>query len=132
MFDGYIHHGGSSSESRCEFERTLEGEYCSEHGEVRLDGLALCNRHADSLLLEERVTYWRAMLAHVQLWSGEACSRGREDLVRLLEIEGARVLAALERASVEIEELEDGRHGEAGSGDGETPPLWPGPFLLSL
>ena len=66
----------SRREFRCEFERTLKGEYCRENGEVRLDGLRLCERHADRLRLEERVAYWRAMLAHVELWSGEARSTG--------------------------------------------------------
>ena len=91
MAHRYIQHRGTRSEARCEFERTLEGEYCRENGEVRLDGSMLCNRHADRLRVEERVTYWRAMLAHVELWSGEARGTGRKDLVRLLENEGARV-----------------------------------------
>ena len=130
MADGYIQHRGTRSEARCEFDRTLKGEYCPENGEVKLDGSMLCNRHADRLRLEERVTYWQAMLAHVELWSGEARSAGRKDLVRLLEIEGARASAELGRASEEMEGLEDGRHIEARSGDGEAPPLRP--FLLSL
>jgi len=130
MADGYIQHRGTRSEARCEFDRTLKGEYCPENGEVKLDGSMLCNRHADRLRLEERVTYWRAMLAHVELWSGEARSAGRKDLVRLLEIEGARASAELGRASEEMEGLEDGRHIEARSGDGEASPLRP--FLLSL
>jgi hypothetical protein len=124
--DRDIQHRGSRSESRCEFERTLKGEYCPEDGEVRLDGLTLCDRHADRLRLEERVTYWRAILAHVELWSEEARRRGRGDVVRLLEIERARVLAELERAT----EVVDGRHGEDGSGDGRAPLLWPSLFLL--
>jgi hypothetical protein len=130
MADGYIQHRGTRSEARCEFDRTLKGEYCPENGEVKLDGSMLCNRHADRLRLEERVTYWRAMLAHVELWSGEARSTGRKDLVRLLEIEGARASAELGRASEEMEGLEDGRNIEARSGDGKAPPLRP--FLLSL
>jgi hypothetical protein len=130
MGDGHIQYRGTKSEARCEFERTLKGEYCPENGEVKLDGSMLCNRHADRLRVEERVTYWRAMLAHVELWSGEARSTGRKDLVRLLEIEGARASVELGRASDEMEGLEDGRHREVRSGDGEGPPLRP--FLLSL
>jgi hypothetical protein len=84
---------------RCEFEGALKGEYCTEEGEIRLDGLRLCNRHADQIRLEERVAYWRAILAHIELWSGEARSRSRWDIVRLLEIERARLSAALGRAS---------------------------------
>jgi hypothetical protein len=130
MANAYIQHRGTRSEARCEFDRTLKGEYCPENGEVKLDGSLLCNRHADRLRVEERVTYWRAMLAHVELWSGEARSMGRKDLVRLLEIEGARASAELGRASEEMEGLGDGGHIEARSGDGEAPPLRP--FLLSL
>ena len=122
----YIEDRGSTRESRCQFERTLGGEYCPEDGEVRLDGLTLCDRHADRLRLEERLTYWRAILAHVELWSGEARRRSRADVVRLLEIERARVLAELERAT----QVEDGRHGEDGSGDGRAPPIWKPLFLL--
>ena len=120
MADGYIQHRGTRSEARCEFDRTLKGEYCPEDGEIRLGGLTLCDRHADRLRLEERATYWRAILAHVELWSGEARRRGRGDVARLLEIERARVSAELERATG----VEDGRHGEDGSGDGRAPPLW--------
>jgi hypothetical protein len=95
--DGYIQHSGLRRESRCEFERTLKGEYCPEDGEVRLDGLTLCSRHAYRLRLEERVTYWRAMLAHVELWSGETRRGDRAEVLRLLEIERARVLVELGR-----------------------------------
>jgi hypothetical protein len=126
VFYRYIEDRGSTRESRCQFERTLGGEYCPEDGEVRLDGLTLCDRHADRLRLEERLTHWRAVLAHVELWSGEARRRGRADVVRLLEIERARVLAELERAT----QVEDGRNGEDASGDGRAPPLWLPLFLL--
>jgi hypothetical protein len=135
MFDGRIpHHDDGEDQYWCEFERTLKGEYCTENGEVRLDGLRLCSRHAGLLRLEERIAYWQAMLAHVQLWSGEARSRGRWDIVRLLGIERARASAALGRTSEELEELEESREGEEedGSGDGRAPPLWPPLFLLSL
>ena len=132
MSDEYIQYRGLRGRSRCEFECTLKGYYCGDVSAVRLDGLRLCRRHAARLRLEERVTYWRAMLAHVELWSGKARSRGRGEMVRLLEIERARVSTALGRASGELEELEDGRHGEDGSGDGRAPPLWPPLLLLSL
>jgi hypothetical protein len=110
MFDGHIPHYDphqvGEGQDWCEFERTLKGEYCTENGEVRLDGLMLCNRHAGLLRLEERMAYWKAMLAHVELWSGEARRRGRADVVRLLEIERARASAALGRTSEDLEELE--------------------------
>jgi hypothetical protein len=137
MFDGHITHHDPHQDGEgqywCEFERTLKGEYCTENGEVRLDGLMLCNRHAGILRLEERMVYWRAMLAHAELWSGEAHRRGRGEMVRLLEIERARASAALGRASEEIEELVESRDGDEqdgedgsgdGRGDGMGSPLW--------
>ena len=119
----YIQDEGPSRESRCEFERTLKGEYCPEDGGVGLDGLTLCERHADRLRLEERLTYWRAILAHVELWSGEACRLGRCGAPARGR---ARVLAELERAK----EVVDGHHEEHGSDDGRAPPLWKPLFLL--
>ena len=112
-----------SRELYCEFERTLKGESCLEKGCVELEGLWLCERHAYRLWLEERAVFWRAMLAHIRLWSGEARSRERDDVVRLLEIERARSAAALERV---YEELQESRYGDGkdGSGDGRAPPLW--------
>jgi hypothetical protein len=126
MSGEHIQHRGLGGESRCEFERSLKGEYCPEDAEVRLNGLTLCERHADLLRLKERLTYWRAILAHVELWSGEARRRSRADVLRLLEIERARVLAELERAK----EVEDVHHGEDGSGEGRAPPLRLPLFLL--
>jgi hypothetical protein len=122
MFEARIPLRDFRGEHRCEFERTLGGEYCTENGEVRTDGLRLCERHAERLRLEERVAYWLAMLAHIRLWSGEARSRERDDVVRLLEIERARSTAALERV---YEELRNSRDGEDGSRDGRAPPLVP-------
>src|SRR5215218_125231 len=103
---------------------SLKGEFCTENAEIRLDGLRVCERHAERLQLEERVAYWRAMLAHVELWSREARSRGRGDVVRLLQIEQARSTAALERVYEDLEESRDG-DSEDGSGDARTPPLLP-------
>ena len=122
----YIQDEGPNRVSRCEFERTLKGEYCPEDGGVGLDGLTLCERHADRLRREERLTYWRAILAHVELWSGEARRLGRADVVRLLGVERARVLAELERAK----EVADRHHEEDGSDGGRAPPLWKPLFLL--
>jgi hypothetical protein len=128
MFDGRIpHHNPHYAEVEnrywCEFERTLKGEYCTEIGEVRLDGLRLCNRHAEVLRLEERVSYWRSILAHVELWSAEARSRSRGDVVRLLEIERARSAEAMERVLEDLQNSRDG-DGKDGLDDARTPPLW--------
>ena len=141
MFDGRIPHQDGERQYWCEFDRTLKGEYCTENGEVRLDGLRLCNRHAGLLRLEERMAYWQAMLAHVELWSGEARRRGRADVVRLLEIERAKASVALGRTSEDLHELEESRDGDEqdgedgsgdGRGDGMGSPLWAPLFFLSL
>jgi hypothetical protein len=147
MPDGHIQHACSGEELRCEFERTLKGEYCAEKSEVRLDGLRLCQRHAERIRFEEQIAYWRAMVAHIQLWSGEAHRRGRQDVVGLLEVERERASGALQSASEELQSNRDGRSpesedghvsrdgegGEDGSGDGRAPPSWwPPLFLLSV
>ena len=121
MSDGYIQHRRFQREHRCEFERTLRGEYCAENGDVGLDGLLICERHAHQLRLEERVAYWRAMLAHLELWSGEARSRGRDDVTGLLETQRARSAAALGRVLEDLEESRDW-DGEGGLGNGRGPP----------
>jgi hypothetical protein len=153
MFDGRIHYyqGGEGQDSWCEFERTLKGEYCGKRGQLSLDGLLLCAAHAQRLRLEERVAYCRAMLAHIELWSRAARSRGREDIVDLLGIEWTRASAALGRILL-LEDLErgeglgeddgtsgDGRDGngkgadgkDGKGGDGRVIPLWP-PLLPLL
>ena len=101
----------------CEFERTLKGECCLEKGCVELEGLWLCERHVYRLWLEERVAFWRAMLAHTELWSGEARRRGRDDVV------GRRIIGLVVHAH-DLEDLEESRDldGENGSGVGRDPP----------
>ena len=142
MFDGHIHSQGGEGEYCCEFERTLKGEYCGQRGQLRLDGLLLCETHARQLRLEERVVYWRAILAHIELWSREACTRGREDIVDLLGIERAKASAALGRVLGALERGEgdggsgdrsdgNGKGGDGRGGDGKVIPLWP-PLLLLM
>ena len=147
MFDGRTHYQSGEGQYWCEFERSLKGEYCGHRGHVSLDGLLLCEAHARQLRVEERVTYCRAMLAHIELWTRAARTRGRKDIVELLSIERRKASAALER--ILLEELEqrgedgsgsgDGRDGDGkgadgtdgkGGGDGRVIPLWPP--LLSL
>ena len=131
MSDGNIQDRLFGGELRCEFELTLNGEYCAQNAGVSLDGLRLCEPHADRLRLDERVAYWRAILAHIRLWSGEARSRERDDVVRLLEIERTRSAAALARVYEELHNSWDGRSrngklsrdGKDGSGDGRAPPI---------
>ena len=133
--DGYIQGGPSGGEPRCGYEGTLEGEYCPEVGEIESHGLMLCGRHADRLRLRERAAYWRAVLAHVDLWSGEARRRGRGDVVGLLAVERAGASAALESASAALQRNREGSEGEAGGPDDEhekAPPLRPPLLLLGL
>ena len=132
MSDGYTEYGGLGQASRCQFERTLRGEFCVEGGVVGQGGLRLCARHAERLRVEERLNYWRAILAHVELWSGEARSRSRGDVVRLLGAERQKASAELARTSNRLQELDGSRRGEEGSGDGRAPPPWPPLLLLGL
>jgi hypothetical protein len=44
----------ANGQPRCELDHTLKGECCEKRGEVRLDGLLLCERHALQLMLEDR------------------------------------------------------------------------------
>ncbi len=142
MFDGSIHSQGNKGQYWCEFESTLKGEYCGQRGQLRLNGLLLCETHARELRLEERVAYCRAILAHIELWSREARTRGREDIVDLLGIERrkasaalGRVLGDLERAPVTLASCNgrdgNGKGGDGRGGDGRVFPLWP-PLLLLL
>ena len=105
----------------CEFERTLKGECCLEKACVELEGLWLCEGHAYRLWLEERVVFWRAMLAHTELWSGEARRRGRDDVVGRLEKLRARSATALGGILEDLEESRD-LASENGSGEGRDPP----------
>jgi hypothetical protein len=119
--DGRDPHRRVARELRCEFERTLKGECCSEKGCVELEGLWLCERHAYRLWREERAAFWRAMLAHTELWSGEARRQGRDDVVGRLEKLRARSAAALGCIIEDVEESRD-LDGENGSGEGRGPP----------
>jgi hypothetical protein len=92
-----------------------------EKGCVELEGLWLCEGHAYRLWLEERVVFWRAMLAHTELWSGEARRRGRDDVVGRLEKLRARSATALGGILEDLEESRD-LDGENGSGEGRDPP----------
>jgi hypothetical protein len=120
--DGRDPHRRVPRELRCEFELTLKGECCLEKGCVELEGLWLCEPHADRLWLEERAVFWRAVLAHIRLWSGEARRRGRDEVVGRLEKLRGRSVAAL---GCILEDLEESRglDGENGSGEGRGPPI---------
>ena|SRR5215212_1291782 len=92
---------------RCEVNKTLEGEYCKNPGTQRtIDGL-LCEKHARQLGLEERIACWRAILLHIELWTKTAHRRGRENIVRLFQLERAEDAAALARAYEDLEQAKN-------------------------
>ena len=91
----------------CEASITLIGGCCQNPGTQRtLDGL-LCERHARQFGLEELIACWEAILLHIELWSKAAHRRGREDIVRLFQLERAEAAAALECAN---EDLKKAKH----------------------
>jgi len=91
---------------RCEVSHTLPGGYCEKPGTQRtIDGL-LCEQHARLFGLEERIACWEAILLHIELWLKVARRRGREDIVRLLQLERAEAAAALARAHEDLEKAE--------------------------
>src|SRR5215213_4978865 len=96
----------TKKQPRCEVSYTLTGGYCEKPGTQRtIDGL-LCEQHARQLGLEEHIVCWEAILLHIELWSKAARRRGREDIVRLLQLEQAEAAAALKRAHEDVEKAE--------------------------
>jgi hypothetical protein len=97
----------AKEQPRCEVGDTLMGGYCEKPGTHRtIDGL-LCEQHARQLGLEERIACWEAILLHIELWSKAARRRGREDIVRLLQLERAEAAAALARVHEDLEKAEN-------------------------
>jgi hypothetical protein len=94
---------------RCEASKTLKGgSSCENPGTQRtIDGLLLCEQHARQFGLEERIACWEAILLHIELWSKAAHRQGREDVVRLLQLERAEVAAALNRLHEDLEKAEN-------------------------
>ena len=75
---------------------------CVREGMVEVDGLMLCERHALEAKLEGQIECWRAIVAHIDLWSREATRREWPEIRELLEVERLKVEAATERASREL------------------------------
>jgi hypothetical protein len=97
----------AKEQTRCGVSDTLKGGYCENPGTQRtIDGL-LCEPHARQFGLEERIACWEAILLHIELWSKAARRRGREDIVRLLQLERAEAAAALERAYKDLKQAEN-------------------------
>ena len=88
---------------RCEFDHLFGRMSCEREASVELDGIVLCEEHALQAKLEGQITCWRAMLAHIELWSRKATRRDRPQIRELLEVERLKVEAATERASRDLE-----------------------------
>ena len=88
---------------RCEFDHLFGGTSCEREESVEIDSLVLYERHALQAKLEGQIECWRAMLAHIELWSREATRRDRTQIAQLLEVERLKVEAATERVSRELE-----------------------------
>ena len=101
-------HASHAKESpRCEVSDTLTGGYCEKPGTQRTTDGLLCEPHARQFALEERIACWEAILLHIELWSKAARKRGREDIVRLLQLERAEAAAALARAHEDLQKAEN-------------------------
>jgi hypothetical protein len=86
----------------CEFEATLKGEYCEQIGEVRLDGLLLCNRHARRLESQDRIDLLRGIISCLELCLSNLALRRDKSLVGLLRAQRAAAARELELAYQEL------------------------------
>jgi hypothetical protein len=98
-------HHAKERQPRCEVSDTLKGGYCRESGTQRTKDGLLCEPHSRQFGLEERIACWEAILLHIELWSKSARKRGREDIVRLLQLERAEAAASRRRAYEDLEQL---------------------------
>jgi hypothetical protein len=98
---------GHSSEKRyyCQISHLFGGAPCAKAGEETIDGLVLCERHAQEAKLEGQLECWGGLLSHIDLWSREASRRGREDIVGLLEVERVEATSARHRAYENLDVL---------------------------
>ena len=87
---------------RCEFEATLKGEYCEQIGEVRLDGLLLCNRHARQLESQDKIALLQGIISCLELCLRNITLRRDTTLVGLLRAERAGAARELELAYQEL------------------------------
>jgi hypothetical protein len=91
--------------SRCEINHLFSGSRCTKAAREKVDGLALCERHALETKLEGQISCWGEMLFHIELWIREATRRERPDVVRLLEDQLTRATSARHRAYEDLDEL---------------------------
>ena len=100
--DAHIQYRGFQGEPRCEFDHTLKGECCEKRGEVRRDGLLLCESHARRLEAQERVDLLRGIFSCLELCLSNLALRRDTILVGLLRARRAGAARELELAYQEL------------------------------
>ena len=100
--DAHIQYRGFQGELRCEFDHTLKGECCEKRGEVRLDGLLLCESHARRLETQEQIDLLRGILSCLELCLSNLAVRRDTNLVGLLRARRAGAVRDLELAYQEL------------------------------
>jgi hypothetical protein len=99
MFGGHIPTQRARSQPLCEFDHSLRGEHCKERGELRWDGLLLCERHARRLEAQDRIDLLRGIVSCLELCLSNLALRRDTHLVRLLRAKRAAAVGELELAS---------------------------------
>ena len=82
---------------------------CERPAKEDVDGLLLCEVHAQEAKLKGQIYCWEEMLFHIDLWSEEATRRGRQDVLGLIEVERTRALSARRRAHEDLDALGRGQ-----------------------
>lgn len=98
MFGGHIPTQQARSQLLCEFDHTLKGESCQKRGEVRRDGLLLCESHAYQLEAQEEIDLLRGIISCLGLCLRNITLRRDTNLVGLLRAERAGAARELELA----------------------------------
>jgi hypothetical protein len=98
MLGGRISTQQARGQPRCEFDRTLKGECCDKRGEVRWDGLLLCEGHARRLEAQERIDLLRGIVSCLELCLSNIAVRRDKNLVGLLRARRASAARELELA----------------------------------
>jgi len=86
----------------CEFEGTLKGEHCEERAEVMLDGLLLCEHHAQQLETQDKIDLLQGIISCVEPCLANLALRRDTNLVRLLRAKRAGAAAQMELAYQEL------------------------------
>jgi hypothetical protein len=102
MLVGRFPNQHAKDQPRCEFDHTLKGEGCEKKGEVRLDGLLLCESHARQLEAQERVDLLRGIVSCLELCLRNIALRRDTNLVGLLRARRAGAARELELAYQEL------------------------------